>query len=90
MTVNEAMAKLASAGMVIKNQDGEYRVNFKHGFEATAYYTDDLTDAVGTGLDMARRRDNKTVERRNIESEHTWFNNVVPITSAPGWDGRRS
>lgn len=31
----------------------EYRVNFKAGREATAYYTNDLDDALGTGHAMA-------------------------------------
>lgn len=29
-------------------QWGEYRMNYKDGTEATAYYTDDLWDAIGT------------------------------------------
>lgn len=89
MTIKEAIAKMQANGMVIRCEDGEYRVNFKHGFEATAYYTNDLEDAVATGVDMAQRRDKKTVERKNNVIEHNFFN-VVPITSAPGWDGRRS
>lgn len=89
MTIKEAIAKMQANGMVIRMEDGEYRVNFKHGFEATAYYTNDLEDAVATGVDMAQRRDKKTVERKNNVIEHNFFN-VVPITSAPGWDGRRS
>lgn len=89
MTIKEAIAKMRDHGMVIRSEDGEYRVNFKHGFEATAYYTNDLEDAVATGVDMAQRRDKKTVERKNNVIEHNFFN-VVPITSAPGWDGRRS
>lgn len=32
---------------------GEYRVNYKHGREATAYYTDDLMDAAMTGYAMS-------------------------------------
>jgi hypothetical protein len=31
----------------------EYRVNFRHGEEDTAYYTTDLEDAFATALDMA-------------------------------------
>lgn len=42
----------------------EYRVNFRNGAEATAYYTNDLEDAVKTGLHMAeeRARANSTKE----------------------------
>jgi predicted nucleic-acid-binding protein len=35
--------------------DGEYRVNKKGGREATAAYTSDLTDAVGTGIAMYQK-----------------------------------
>jgi hypothetical protein len=36
---------------------GDYRVNFRDGNEMTAYYTDDLEDAVKTAVEMARTRD---------------------------------
>jgi len=35
---------------------GDYRVNFRDGNETTAYYTDNLEDAVKTAIEMARRR----------------------------------
>lgn len=35
----------------------EFRVNFVGGLEATAYYTDDIEDALSTGLAMAKHRD---------------------------------
>ena len=34
---------------------GEFRVNFRDGKEGTAYYTNDLDDAVATGKVMAFR-----------------------------------
>ena len=34
-----------------------YRVNFRDGNEMTAYYTDNLEDAVKTAVEMARTRD---------------------------------
>jgi len=37
-------------------RSGDYRVNFRDGNEATAYYTDNLEDAVKTAIEMARRR----------------------------------
>lgn len=54
-----ARRTLNLAGMVIHAGRqgaavGEYRVNFYNGTEATAYYTDDLDDALTTGLAMAR------------------------------------
>jgi hypothetical protein len=38
--------------MTLKKVDGEYRVNFAGGDEATAYYTNDLEDAFSTAIDM--------------------------------------
>ena len=43
-------------GMTIRRRDGGYRVNFRGGDEATAYYTPDLEDAFATGVTMARQR----------------------------------
>jgi hypothetical protein len=36
---------------------GDYRVNFRDGDETTAYYTDNLEDAVNTAVEMARKRE---------------------------------
>jgi hypothetical protein len=38
-------------------RSGNYRVNFRDGNETTAYYTDDLEDAVNTAVEMARKRE---------------------------------
>ncbi len=55
MTVKEAIEKLRAVDVIIKRTDhNEFKVNFRGGKEATAYYTNDLDDAVGTGLSMAR------------------------------------
>jgi hypothetical protein len=35
---------------------GDYRVNFRDGNETTAYYTDNLEDAVNTAVAMAGKR----------------------------------
>ena len=40
-----------------KVRSGHYRVNFRDGNETTAYYTDNLEDAVKTAVEMARTRD---------------------------------
>lgn len=42
-------------GMTIVRKGGEYRVNFRGGKEATAYYTNDRQDAVNTAIDMSKR-----------------------------------
>lgn len=47
--------ELRALGITItrKPATGEYRVNFRDGLEATAYYTQDLEDALNTGRTMA-------------------------------------
>ena len=52
-TLKQAKEILKDTCMSIRKLDGEYRVNFRDGFESTAYYTNDLNDAVGTALNMA-------------------------------------
>jgi hypothetical protein len=46
--------------IAISSHEGEYRVNFRNGREATAYYTTDLTDAVGTAIQMTVKEQNET------------------------------
>ena len=43
-----------------------YRVNFRDGNETTAYYTDNLEDAVNTAVEMARKRGGPRKEFRNL------------------------
>jgi len=50
LTVGEAQNLLREYGMVLTSNEGEYRVNYRHGAESTAYYTDDLDDALNTGI----------------------------------------
>lgn len=53
-TENNARKELAKYNMVIrKDASKEFRVNFRGGKEATAYYTADLQDAVETGKKMS-------------------------------------
>jgi hypothetical protein len=47
--------ELRKYGIAILKVEGEYRVNFRGGKEATAYYTNDLRDAYDTGIAMAVR-----------------------------------
>lgn len=56
MTIREAQAELRPLGIVLTKDvaSGEYRVNYRGGEEATAYYTDDKVDALHTGREMAR------------------------------------
>lgn len=62
-TLTNIRVALAAMGIVIKKtSEGDYRVNFRNGDEATAYYTNDLDDAFNTGKVMA----NRAAVRRNI------------------------
>lgn len=65
LTLDKVRAELRPLGLVIAKHDGEYRVSFavtpthdRERAEASAYYTDDLSDAWATGLEMARTRRN--------------------------------
>jgi len=49
-------AQLAALGLTITNRPGEYCVNFRGGGDATAYFTDDLDDALDYGRRRRRRR----------------------------------
>ena len=53
LTVQGVQETLRRLGMVLTVAPGEYRVNFSNGRFATAYSTDDLADALATGLAMA-------------------------------------
>ena len=49
-------AELNKIGVSVRKRDGEYRVNTIGGTSASAYFTDDLTDALGTGRLMAGKK----------------------------------
>jgi hypothetical protein len=55
MTLQEAKSIARHLGLTLRLlRSGNYRVNFRDGNETTAYYTDDLEDAVNTTVEMAR------------------------------------
>ena len=57
MTLQEAKSIARHLGLTLRNvRSGDYRVNFRDGNETTAYYTDNLEDAVNTAVEMARKR----------------------------------
>ena len=57
MTLQEAKSISRHLGLTLRQVlSGAYRVNFHDGNETTAYYTDDLEDAVNTAVEMARTR----------------------------------
>ena len=58
MTLQEAKSIARHLGLTLRQlRSGNYRVNFRDGNEMTAYYTDNLEDAVKTAVEMARTRD---------------------------------
>ena len=56
-TLTETQKLLQSINMVLTKKDDEYKVNYKNGKEETAYYCDELDDALGTAQAMAKTRD---------------------------------
>jgi len=57
MTLQKAKSIARHLGLTLRMvRSGEYRVNFRDGNETTAYYTDNLEDAIKTAIEMARRR----------------------------------
>lgn len=62
-SLRDAQLLLRMFGMMIyKTEWQEYRVNYVGGAEATAYYTNDMQDAVGT----ARKMDEERRKRRAV------------------------
>jgi hypothetical protein len=57
MTLQQAKSVARHLGLTLRKvRSGDYRVNFRDGNEMTAYYTDNLEDAVRTAIEMARKR----------------------------------
>ena len=57
MTLQEAKSIARHLGLTLRQvRSGDYRVNFRDGNETTAYYTDNLEDAVKTAVEMVRKR----------------------------------
>ena len=57
MRLQKAKSSARHLGLTLRMvRSGDYRVNFRDGNETTAYYTDNLEDAVNTAVEMARKR----------------------------------
>src|SRR6266550_8871970 len=57
MTLQEAKSIARYLGLTLRQvRSGAYRVNFRDGNEITAYYTDNLEDAVNAAFEMALKR----------------------------------
>ena len=67
-----------------KVRSGHYRVNFRDGNETTAYYTDNLEDAVKTAVEMARKR--AAITHRSRPSRARYVMTVHQCHAAFGGD----
>lgn len=55
MNVKQTQAAIRALGLKVTRVDGEWRVNLPANREATAHYTTDNDDALGTAQAMAKR-----------------------------------
>tara|TARA_B100001146_G_C16190331_1_gene438796 strand:+ start:751 stop:1353 length:603 start_codon:yes stop_codon:yes gene_type:complete len=94
MSSNFAYIKkeLGLLGITIKKVDGEYVVNHKGGKEETAYYTNDLSDAVGTGKLMANKKSSETAFAKEDGKDMTPSEvaAVIAIAIIAGYEEMRS
>lgn len=68
MNFTEAKTQAAMSGCTLKRtEDGEYRVALKGAGEASAYYTNDLQDAVGTARAMEHQKQNRRARQREAD-----------------------
>jgi hypothetical protein len=57
VTLQEAKSIARHLGLTLRKvHSGDYRMNFRDGNETTAYYRDNLEDAVKTAVEMACKR----------------------------------
>ena len=56
MTPKEVEQVIRALGLAVTRVDGKWRINYRGGKEATAYYTTDDDDAVGMARAMAVAR----------------------------------
>ena len=58
MTLQQAKSIARHLRLTLRKvRSGDYRVNFRDGNETTAYYTDNLEDAVNAAVEMTRKRE---------------------------------
>jgi hypothetical protein len=55
VNINQTKQAIRALGLTVYRVDGEWRVNYQGGKEATAYYTDDAQDALDTTRAMVAR-----------------------------------
>lgn len=69
--IKQVMKLLRPLGLVLKkNEHDEFRLNYRGGSEETAYYTDDIDDAVHTAWEMALAHATRTKTRRHPKARY--------------------
>jgi fibronectin type 3 domain-containing protein len=77
MTLQEAKSIARHFGLTLRRvRSGAYRVNFPDGSETTAFYTDNLEEAVNTAVEMARTR-------TAMEAVHETIATARPLNARP-------
>src|SRR5207247_10521442 len=95
MTLQEAKSIARHLGLTLRKvRSGDYRVNFRDGNETTAYYTDNLEDAVNTAVEMARTRGvvqavDETVATERVPGRIAYLP-LNPKATRPEGEGARS
>ena len=57
MTLQEAKSIARHLGLTLRKvRSGDYRLDFPDADDSTAYYTDNLEDAITAAVEMARKR----------------------------------
>ena len=57
MTLQEAKSIARHLGLTLRKvRSGDYRLNFPDADDSTAYYTDNLEDAINAAVEMAQKR----------------------------------
>ena len=83
LTMATARALLSPRGITLRHRDGEYTVNYVGSGSSSAYYTNDLQDAVDTGMAMADAKGvveavSAPAKTETIDCTPTW-EAVLPI-----------
>jgi hypothetical protein len=83
MTLQEAKSIARHLGLTLRQvRSGAYRVNFRDGSETTAYYADNLEDAVNTAVEMVRTRNAMEAVHETIAPARPLNDRTQPIASA--------
>lgn len=83
MTLSNATTICRDLGITLRKTDGEYRINYRGSSdEATAYYTDDIMDAVETAAAMATEMKKATAHRFSFRGVD--FRDVVEVIGERG------